>query len=95
MLGLTVAMVAAGDSHGVSLVNGTKLGIEVVDRLTINREPIGSTRLKWRQVYTLDDIQIISVPYWDWDKLGTDRTKKQMYLRCKLGWIAEQKKRFP
>ena len=88
MLSLTVAMVAAGDSHGVSLVNGTKLGIEVVDRLTINREPIGSTRLKWRQVYTLDDIQITSVPYWFWDKLGTDRTKKQMYLRCKLGWIA-------
>ena len=29
MLGLTVAMVAAGDSDGVSLVNGTKLGIEV------------------------------------------------------------------
>lgn len=29
VLGLTVAVVAAGDSHGVSLVNGTKLGIEV------------------------------------------------------------------
>jgi len=66
-----------------------------MDRLTINREPIGSTLLKWRQVYTLDDIQIISVPYWFWDKFGTDRTKKQMYLRCKLGWIAEQQKRFP
>ena len=73
-----------------------KVGIEVDGPSHfINQQPTGSTILKRRQVNKMDDMCIVSVPYWDWDKLGTDRTKKQMYLRCKLGWIAEQRKRFP
>jgi hypothetical protein len=67
-------------------VNGMKVGIEVDGPYHfVNREPTGSTLLKRRQVSSLDDICIVSVPYWDWDKLGNDRSKKQEYLRAKLG----------
>jgi hypothetical protein len=50
----------------------------------INREATGSTLLKHRQVSTLDGIRIVSVPYWEWDRFGKDRVKKQDYLRIKL-----------
>ena len=69
-------------------VNGEKVGIEVDGPSHfINREATGSsTLLKRRQVSTLDGIRIVSVPYWDWDKFGLqDQTKKQQYLRSKLG----------
>jgi len=69
-------------------VNGMKVGIEVDGPYHfINQEPTGSTFLKRRQVTNLDDIRIVSVPYWDWDKLGKDRVKKQQYLRSKLGLV--------
>jgi hypothetical protein len=68
-------------------VNGMKVGIEVDGPSHfINREPTGSTLLKCRQVNNLDDIRIVSVPYWEWDKFGTDRVKKQEYLRSKR-WV--------
>ena len=67
-------------------VNGMKIGIEVDGPSHfMNREPTGSTLLKRRQVSILDGIRIISVPYWEWDKLGNDRVKKQDYLRSKFG----------
>jgi hypothetical protein len=68
-------------------VNGLKVGIEVDGPSHfMNQEPTGSTLLKRRQVNTLDGICIVSVPYWDWDKFGLeDQTKKQQYLRSKLG----------
>jgi asparagine synthetase A len=50
----------------------------------VNQEPTGSTLLKRRQVSTLDDIHIVSVQYWEWNKLGNDHVKKQQYLRAKL-----------
>ena len=66
-------------------VNEEKVGIEVDGPSHfINQEPRGNTLLKRRQVSTLDDIQIVSVPYWEWDKLGTDCAKKQDFLRSKL-----------
>jgi hypothetical protein len=66
-------------------VNGIKVGIEVDGPSHfVNREPTGSTLLKRRQVSTLDGIHIVSVPYREWDKLGNDHAKKQMYLRAKL-----------
>jgi hypothetical protein len=69
-------------------VNGKKVGIEVDGTSHfINREPTGSTLLKRRQVSNLDGICIISVPYWEWQKLGNDRVKKQQYLRSKLGLV--------
>ena len=65
-------------------VNGTKVGIEVDGPSHfINQQPTGSTLLKRRQVNNLDDIRIVSVPYWEWQKLGRDRAKKQQYLRSK------------
>jgi hypothetical protein len=67
-------------------VNGMKVGIEVDGPYHfMNQEPKGSTLLKRRQVSTLDGIHIVSVPYWEWNKLGRDRVKKQDYLRAKLG----------
>ena len=68
-------------------VNGMKVGIEVDGPLHfINREATGSTLLKRRQVNKLDGIRIVSVPYWDWDNFAMkDQTKKQKYLRSKLG----------
>jgi hypothetical protein len=67
-------------------VNGIKVGIEVDGPSHfVNREPTGSTLLKHRQVSTLDGIRIVSVPYWEWDRFGTDCAKKQDYLRIKLG----------
>jgi hypothetical protein len=66
-------------------MNGEKVGIEVDGPSHfINREATGSTLLKRRQVSELHYIQIVSVPYWEWDKLGKDRTKKQDYLRSLL-----------
>jgi hypothetical protein len=67
-------------------VNGEKVGIEVDGPSHfMNRAATGSTLLKRRQVNKLEDIRIVSVPYWEWDKLEKDRVKKQQYLRSKLG----------
>jgi hypothetical protein len=61
-------------------VNGVKVGIEVDGPSHfVNREPTGSTLLKRRQVSTVDGIRIVSVPYWDWNKLGNN------HVRAKLG----------
>jgi len=66
--------------------NGKKIGIEVDGPSHfVCRKPTGSTLLKNRQVNTLDEIQVISVPYWEWNKLGKDGVKKQQYLRVALG----------
>jgi hypothetical protein len=66
-------------------VNGMKVGIEVDGPYHfINQKPTGSTLLKRRQVNNLDDICIVSVPYWEWNKLERERAKKQEYLRSKL-----------
>ena len=66
-------------------VNGKKIGVEV-DGPThfIGRNPSGSTILKHRQVTNLDGIPVVSVPYWEWDKLGKDSEKKQQYLHSLL-----------
>ncbi|EJK57295.1 hypothetical protein THAOC_22677, partial [Thalassiosira oceanica] len=49
----------------------------------IDRRPTGSTILKHRQVVPLDRIEVVSVPYWEWDELMSSETK-QHYLREKL-----------
>ena len=67
-------------------VNGTKVGIEVDGPSHfMNREAMGSTLLKRRQVSTLDGIRIVSVPYWEWNECENDSTKKQDYLLSRLG----------
>mmetsp|Transcript_33227 Transcript_33227/g.69905 ORF Transcript_33227/g.69905 Transcript_33227/m.69905 type:complete len:883 (+) Transcript_33227:64-2712(+) len=67
-------------------VNGSKIGIEVDGPFHfMGRKPTGSTILKRRQVASLEGIPIVSVPYWDWNKYGKERGKRQEYLRSLLG----------
>ena len=67
-------------------LNGRAVGIEVDGPSHfIRRNPTGSTLLKRRQVPALDGVEIVSVPYWEWNKLKHDRGKKQQYLRMRLG----------
>jgi hypothetical protein len=63
-------------------VNGISIGIEV-DRPShfINKKPIAKTMLKRRQIKAIDKIPLVSVTYWEWNKLGKDRVKQQQYLR--------------
>jgi hypothetical protein len=63
-------------------VNGKSIGIEVDGPSHfINKKPSAITMLKRRQITAIDKIQLVSVPYWEWIKLGKDRVKKQNYLR--------------
>ena len=65
-------------------VNGKTVGVEVDGPFHFigkSRSPIGSTILKRRQVPSIDGIELVSVPYWEWNKLGKNKTKKQDYLR--------------
>jgi hypothetical protein len=64
-------------------INGKKVGVEVDGPSHfINKQPKGSTLLKRRQVITIDEISLVSVPYWEWDKLGKDSDKKRKYLNA-------------
>eukprot|EP00985_Skeletonema_marinoi_P009300 scaffold4323_cov133-Skeletonema_marinoi.AAC.2 len=68
-------------------VNGKVVAVEVDGPshfIGEGRSPTGSKILKRRQVSLVDGIELVSVPYWEWNKLGEDRKKKQDYLRKKL-----------
>ena len=59
-------------------VNGKQVGVEVDGPYHfIGRQPKGRTVLKHRQVPNLDDISLVSVPYWEWNKAKHDCQKKQ------------------
>jgi hypothetical protein len=65
-------------------VNGKTIGVEVDGPFHFvgrSKSPLARTILKRRQVPSIDGIELVSVPYWEWDKLGTDQAKKQDYLR--------------
>ena len=72
-------------------VNGRTIGVEVDGPFHFigrSKSPLGSTILKRRQVPAVDDIDLVSVPYWEWSKLGSEwdkpgksQAKKQEYLR--------------
>jgi len=69
-------------------VNGETNGIEVdgpYHFIGRSKSPLARTILKRRQVPLIDGIELVSVPYWEWDKLGKDAVKKQEYLRRLLG----------
>jgi len=67
-------------------VNGKQVAVEVDGPSHfIGRELTGSTILKHRQVATLDGMLVVSIPYWEWDKLKKDSKKKELYLRHLLG----------
>ena len=65
-------------------VNGMLVGMEV-DGPThfVGRNPAGSTILKHRQVANIDDIEIVSLPYWELNHLVSPDQKHQ-YLKEKL-----------
>ncbi len=67
-------------------VDGKTIGIEVDGPshfIGKSKSPLARTILKRRQVPSIDGIELVSVPYWEWDKLGKDQAKKQEYL-CRL-----------
>ncbi|KAK1733155.1 RAP domain-containing protein [Skeletonema marinoi] len=69
-------------------VNGKTICIEVDGPshfIGRSKSPLARTILKRRQVPLIDGIELVSVPYWEWDKLGKDAVKKQEYLRRLLG----------
>eukprot|EP00956_Cyclotella_meneghiniana_P040619 scaffold200815_cov53-Cyclotella_meneghiniana.AAC.2 len=67
-------------------IKGKKVGVEVDGPSHfIDREPNGPTLLKRRQVRSIDEIPLVSMPYWEWDQLGNDRGKKRKYLQFLLG----------
>ena len=62
-------------------VSGKNVGVEVNGPSHfIGRDLTGRTMLKRRQISAIDEIALISVPYWEWDELGQDLEKKQNYL---------------
>ncbi|EJK57903.1 hypothetical protein THAOC_22012 [Thalassiosira oceanica] len=68
----------------VKFNDGRKVAVEVDGPSHfIDRRPVGSTILKHRQVARLDRIEVVSVPYWEWDDL-MNSVMKQHYLRVKL-----------
>ncbi|KAL7448768.1 hypothetical protein ACHAWC_000911 [Mediolabrus comicus] len=71
-------------------VNKKTIGVEVDGPFHFigrSKSPLGRTILKRRQVPSIDGIELISVPYWEWNKLllGKDQAKKQEYLRKLVG----------
>eukprot|EP00804_Cyclotella_cryptica_P000170 CCRYP_017452-RA/>CCRYP_017452-RA protein AED:0.08 eAED:0.09 QI:0/0.66/0.25/1/0/0/4/0/1112 len=70
-------------------IDGKRVGIEVDGPSHFIHETAkGSTILKRRQVTTIDKIALVSIPHWDWNKLGKDRSKKQKYLKSLLILLA-------
>ncbi len=64
--------------------NGKTIGVEVDGPFHFigkSKSPLARTILKRRQVPSIDGIELVSVPYWEWDKLGKSQPKKQEYLR--------------
>jgi hypothetical protein len=69
-------------------VNRKTIGVEVDGPshfIGKSKSPLAKTILKRRQVPYIDDIELVSVPYWEWDNLGKSQAKKQEYLRRLLG----------
>jgi hypothetical protein len=66
-------------------INGKHIGVEVDGPSHfIGRKQTGATVLKHRQVTMVDKIPIVSVPYFEWNRLGKDKDEKQKYLRSLL-----------
>eukprot|EP00984_Skeletonema_dohrnii_P010908 scaffold4291_cov76-Skeletonema_dohrnii-CCMP3373.AAC.4 len=69
-------------------VSGKQVGIEVDGPshfIGRSKTPLARTILKRRQVLLIDGIDLVSVPYWEWDELGKDQAKKHEYLRRLVG----------
>ncbi len=69
-------------------VNGKKVGIEVDGPshfIGRSKKALTKTILKRRQIQSIDGIELVSVPYWEWDDLNRDELNEQEYLRMLLG----------
>ncbi|KAL7503366.1 hypothetical protein ACHAXN_001169 [Cyclotella atomus] len=69
-------------------VDGRRIGIEVDGPshfIKGKKKPTATTLLKRRQITAIDKVRLVSVPYWEWNKLGKGRVKKQQYLRTLIG----------
>jgi hypothetical protein len=78
-------------------VDGKTIGIEVdgpYHFIGSSKSPLARTILKRRQVPSIDGIEVASVPYWEWDKLGKDEGKKQEYLQRLLTLTLTQRERY-
>ena len=65
-------------------INDEKIAIEVDGPCHfIGREPDGAMMLKQRQIMTIDELPLLSIPYWEWNELRSHEDKHQ-YLRSKL-----------
>ena len=70
-------------------VEGKKIAVEVdgpYHFIGRSGELTGSSILKHRQVAAIDGIQVISIPYWEWNEHKYDNEKKKQYLRALLGF---------
>ncbi|KAL3802119.1 hypothetical protein HJC23_010875 [Cyclotella cryptica] len=62
-------------------VHGENVGIEVDGPCHFaGQAPLGKMTLKRRQVLKIEQVRVVSVPYWEWD----ESADKQEYLRFKL-----------
>jgi len=76
-------------------VNGKQIAVEVDGPFHfIGRERTGSTILKHRQVAALDGMPVVSVPYWEWDKLKKDNKKKPYWEWDKLKKDNKKKEKY-
>ncbi|KAL7548004.1 hypothetical protein ACHAWF_011280 [Thalassiosira exigua] len=66
--------------------DGAWIGVEVdgPHHFVGRNKPTGSTLLKRRQVAALEGIRVLSVPHWEWEKLGEDRGRRRKYLSSLL-----------
>ena len=83
-----VVMLNGYSIDALVIVDCRTIGIEVDGPshfIGRSRSPLGATKLKRRQVQSVDGIELVSVPYWEWDELRADAAKKQKYLQKILG----------
>ena len=66
-------------------VDGQQVAVEVDGPSHfIGKDLTGSTILKHRQVASLDGMQVVSVPHWEWNEHKDDSEKKKRYLQSRL-----------
>ena len=72
----------------VTLRSGQKVGVEVDGPfIGRSRQPNGSTRIKRRQLASLDDCPLVSVPYWEANIRG--KIGLAAYLELELRFALE------
>lgn len=67
--------------------DGRRVGIllDGPSALAKNGDPTGDTVLRRRQVASLEGMDVVSLPFWEWEALGGDERKEKLYLRYMMG----------